>query len=66
MKQSPPPATTPLLSVKDIQERYGLGDDLVTRWIRSGELRAFKLGVAWRIHPDDWDEFIDGRRGVAS
>jgi excisionase family DNA binding protein len=29
------------LSVRDVCERYGVGDHTVLQWIRSGELKAF-------------------------
>ena len=32
------------LSVKDLCERYGVGEHTVLGWIRSGELRAINVG----------------------
>jgi len=31
-------------TVRDISERYGVGDHTVLGWIRSGELRAINVG----------------------
>lgn len=57
---------TTLYTVKELHQLHDISADTIYDWLLSGELRGFKLGMAWRIHPDDWDEFIARRRGVAS
>lgn len=54
------------LDVETIGTTYGVSDDTVTRWIKDGELIAFKLSKRWLIHPDDWRAFIDRRRDAAA
>ena len=46
-------------SVRDLCERYGVGEHTVLGWIRSGELRAVNVGrrlgakkPRWRITPE--------------
>ena len=58
--------TTELYTVDRLAEEQGLSNDTIYDWLKTGELRGFKLGVAWRIHPDDWEAFINRRRGIAS
>ena len=48
--------STDTLSVRDICDRYGVGEHTVLGWIRSGELRAVNVGRTagakkprWRI-----------------
>lgn len=55
-----------LLRLTDIATRYELSIDTLYDWARSGELRAFKLGRTWMVHPDDWQTFIDARRTGAA
>ena len=57
---------TRLYTVAELADEHELSTDTIYDWLRAGELVGFKLGVAWRIHPDDWDRFVDRRRGVAS
>lgn len=58
------PDTTHLWTVETLAAAHDLSKDTVYDWLKSGELRGFKLGVEWRIHPDDWAEFIDRKRGL--
>jgi excisionase family DNA binding protein len=53
---------TDLYTVDALHADTGISKDTIYDWLKSGELRGFKLGVAWRVHPDDWDEFIERRR----
>jgi Helix-turn-helix domain len=55
-----------LLEVADLVDRYGFHNDVVRRWLNSGELAGFKIGKRWFTTPEDWQAFIDARRGVAS
>ena len=58
--------TETLLTVPRLAEEQGLSHDTIYDWLKAGDLKGFKLGVAWRIHPDDWADFINRRRGLAS
>jgi excisionase family DNA binding protein len=33
----------------------------IRKWCRSGELKATKIGITWRIKPKDWQKFCDER-----
>ncbi|MSQ94327.1 MAG: DNA-binding protein [Gemmataceae bacterium] len=52
------------LSVRDLCDRYGVGEHTVLSWIRSGELRAVNVGrrpgakkPRWRITQEALDAF---------
>jgi len=57
------------LTVEQIAARCGVSTDTVYPWVRSGELAAIKWGKRWRVHPDDFADFVDrarrGDRGAA-
>jgi len=48
------------LTVKDVCDLLKVTRGTVIRWIRTGELRAFKLGSgrSWRIRKIDFQKFI--------
>ncbi len=48
-----------LLTPTDVAERLQLQERTVTRWLRDGYLRGFKLGKEWRISPEDLYSFIE-------
>lgn len=63
---SPGPDRTPDHEVKwltplDIAHMLGLKQvKTVTNWLKSGKLKGKKLpNGLWRIHPDDYKEFLD-------
>src|SRR5687768_11565615 len=58
----PPMSST--LTVREVQERYGVTEHTVLGWIRSGELKAINVGVTpgkkkprWRITQEALDAF---------
>lgn len=62
------PELPELFDVPALVEQYPdvLYDELVYRWLRSGELAGFKLGKRWVVTGEDWRLFIDRRREAAS
>jgi transposase len=50
-------------SIKQLQERYGVGEHTVLGWIHSGLLRAIDISRVtssrpkWRITPEDLEAF---------
>ena len=50
-----------LLTVQQVIEKLKISDETVYRHIRSGRLRAIRIGDLWRIPTEALDEFI--RRG---
>lgn len=57
-------------SVKDLQNRFGVGEHTVLGWIRRGELRAINIGrkptgrPKWRITQEALDAFEQLRSNV--
>jgi excisionase family DNA binding protein len=48
-----------LLTPAQVAERLQIHERTVTRWLREGYLRGFKLGKEWRIAPSDLMSFMD-------
>ncbi len=48
-----------LLTPDQVAERLQLQERTVTRWLRTGYLRGFKLGKEWRVSSEDLRSFID-------
>lgn len=46
------------LTAKEISEKYKVSYITVFRWIKSGKLKAFKVGKQYRIKQVDLDQFI--------
>ena len=42
----------------EIAAETKLSADTLYDLARAGHLPAFKIGVAWYIHPDDWDRWL--------
>jgi excisionase family DNA binding protein len=47
----------PVLTKKDIMEYFQTSESTVSRWIRSGQLKSYKLGQQRRIRLVDLSEF---------
>ncbi|MDX1424416.1 MAG: helix-turn-helix domain-containing protein [Kiloniellales bacterium] len=52
-------AEQPLLTPAQVADRLQIHERTVTRWLREGYLRGFKLGKEWRIAPADLEAFMD-------
>lgn len=50
---------TELLSVPEAARRLGVNEETVRRHLRSGRLRAEKLGQQWFVHIDDLSSFSE-------
>ena len=48
-----------LLTPTDVADRLQVHERTVTRWLRKGHLRGFKIGKEWRISPDDLQTFLE-------
>jgi integrase len=61
-------ARGPILDVRQVQDRLGVGRSSVMRYIDSGELQAFQdtwgSRQVWKVYEDDLREYI-ARRGTA-
>ncbi len=51
-----------MLTVPEAAARVGRNPETVRRWIRSGKLRARKVGTQHVIEEDDLDEVVEGER----
>ena len=56
--------TEPALTVREVAERYGVGEQTVLGWVRSGQLRAINVGRSpaakkprWRITAEALETF---------
>ncbi len=50
------------LTVKEISEKLQVHWQTVLTYIKSGKLRAVKLGRGYRVDPDDFTKFIEGMK----
>ena len=46
----------------EIADMFKVSRQTVYRWVKSGELSAFKLGHDWRIKNSDLQKFIEERK----
>lgn len=53
------------LNIKQVQEVLDISERTVFRYIKSGELKGFKLGKEWKFEPADIEAFIALRREKA-
>ncbi|MDQ3832947.1 MAG: helix-turn-helix domain-containing protein [Actinomycetota bacterium] len=50
-----------MYSLDDVAERLQVSTQTVRRWIKAGQLHAYKPGLEWRIRPSDLDDFLETR-----
>lgn len=50
-----------LVTPSQIAARFQVDERTVTRWLRNGYLRGFKLGKEWRVDPEDLHAFMEER-----
>jgi excisionase family DNA binding protein len=57
------PQTSPdrLMTIPDAAEHVRVSVKTIRRWISSGDLPAAKLGLQWRIRPQDLHRFVRDR-----
>ncbi len=57
------PQTSPdrLMTIPDAATHCQVSVKTVRRWISSGDLPAAKLGLQWRIRPQDLQRFVRDR-----
>lgn len=51
-----------LLSVKEISELLQLHPVTITRYIREGQISAYKFGRVWRAKQEDVARFMEKKR----
>jgi len=62
---SAPPAVK-LLTIKNIMEDTHLSWAVVNDMLRKGTIKGFKVDGQWRVHPDDYVEYINSLRNPKS
>jgi excisionase family DNA binding protein len=45
-------------STTELAGRFGVTRQSVWNWIRSGRLKASRLGIVYRVAESDWETFI--------
>lgn len=48
-----------LLTVKEVAEALQINPEIVRRKVRSGEMRAYKVGKGWRFAKEDIKKFLE-------
>jgi len=48
-----------LLTINEAAEILAVTPRAVYEWIRNGKLQGVKIGVLWRIRPEDLEAFIE-------
>lgn len=51
-----------LLTLEEIQDKFGIPKSTLGKWAREKTIKAFKLGKKWRIYEDDWISFVEKER----
>lgn len=49
------------LSVDEVAKTLRMDEETVRKWIRRKHLKAYKFGRDYRIHRDDFDQFVRER-----
>ncbi len=55
------PTDIPLLTINDVANFCRVSPKTAWRWVKSGDLAAYKLGAQWRVSRRDLDLFIRER-----
>jgi excisionase family DNA binding protein len=53
------PVDDRLWSIREVANYLAMSQDTIHDWIKSGRLRASRIGRYWRIRPRDLEAFID-------
>lgn len=54
----PSPAPSSLLTIQDVAAHLQVSSHTVRRWLRTGELRGYKIGRGWRVAPEELRSWI--------
>lgn len=60
-QSTPVPAPERLMTIPDAAEFLRVSTKTIRRWISRGDLPAAKLGLQWRIRPQDLQRFVRDR-----
>lgn len=48
-----------ILGVEELAEFFGMSEQTIWRWCKSGKLPAFKIGSQWKIRQSDLNRVIN-------
>jgi len=51
---------TELYTIQQVMSRLQVADETVYRYIRSGKLKAIRVGGLWRVSKEALEEFLNG------
>lgn len=46
-------------TVKELEEIFQVTRQAISAWIKSGKLKAHKLGLYWRVKESDLNKFLE-------
>ncbi len=52
------------LSIADVAKILQVSEKTVTRMLRDGAIPGFKVANQWRFHPDDFEKWLNSKRGT--
>jgi excisionase family DNA binding protein len=50
-----------ILDVEDLTKFFGVSDQTIWRWCKSGKLPAFKIGSQWKVRQSDLNRIINNK-----
>lgn len=50
-----------LINVQELANFFGVSDQTIWRWCKSGKLPAFKIGSQWKIRQSDLNRIINNK-----
>ena len=53
-----------LLTPTDVANHLQVNERTVTRWLRKGLLRGYKIGKEWRVSADDLGTFLENGANI--
>jgi excisionase family DNA binding protein len=48
-----------ILSVEELAKFFGVSDQTIWRWCKSGKVPAFKIGSQWKVRQSDLNKIIN-------
>jgi excisionase family DNA binding protein len=48
-----------ILGVEDLAKFFGVSDQTIWRWCKSGKIPAFKIGSQWKVRQSDLNRIIN-------
>jgi excisionase family DNA binding protein len=50
-----------IISVTELAKFFGVSDQTIWRWCKSGKLPAFKIGSQWKVRQSDLNRIINNK-----